>query len=122
MQNGPDERDPLAIPRPEYPRPQLVRDAWLCLNGAWQFEIDAGDSGLERGLLERALADEITVPFCPESTLSGIDDQDYLNAVSALDEIPKWRHVAAKMSVDVPDPRLTSGIWEIATPDGEIRP
>jgi beta-galactosidase/beta-glucuronidase len=58
-----------------------VRERWLCLNGAWQFEIDASDTGLERGLLERALAHEITVPFCPESPLSGIDNQDYLNAV-----------------------------------------
>ena len=76
LNRNPDERDPLAIPRPEYPRPQFVRDAWLCLNGTWQFEIDAGDSGLER-----PLGHEITVPFCPESTLSGIDNQDYLNAV-----------------------------------------
>ena len=28
------------IPRNEYPRPQLVRDNWLCLNGEWDFEID----------------------------------------------------------------------------------
>jgi len=58
-----------------------VRERWLCLNGPWRFEIDASDTGLERALLERALAHEITVPFCPESTLSGIDNQDYLNAV-----------------------------------------
>ena len=40
----------MSTPRPEYPRPQFVRADWLCLNGEWQFEIDAGDSGLERGL------------------------------------------------------------------------
>jgi beta-galactosidase/beta-glucuronidase len=51
------------------------------LNGEWQFEIDQGDSGLERGLLERALNQKIRVPFCPESKLSGIDQQDFLNAV-----------------------------------------
>ena len=44
------------IPRPEYPRPQFVRADWLCLNGPWQFEIDPGDSGLERGLLRADLA------------------------------------------------------------------
>ena len=38
----------MSIPRSEYPRPQFVRDDWLCLNGAWQFEMDPGDSGLER--------------------------------------------------------------------------
>ena len=48
-------------PRPEYPRPQFVRSDWLCLNGTWQFEIDSADSGLERGLLDRPLADNITV-------------------------------------------------------------
>ena len=45
----------MTIPRPEYPRPQFVRADWLCLNGEWQFEIDPGDSGMERGLLEREL-------------------------------------------------------------------
>ena len=69
------------MPRPEYPRPQMVRDRWLCLNGAWQFEIDRGDSGLERGLGERDLAQEILVPFAPESKASGIEDVDYLTAV-----------------------------------------
>ncbi len=74
-------------PRSEYPRPQFVRDEWLCLNGEWQFEIDAADSGLERGLLARPLEDIILVPFCPESELSGIGNQDYLNAVWYRKEI-----------------------------------
>ncbi|GGS78384.1 hypothetical protein GCM10010270_57900 [Streptomyces violaceus] len=61
----------MDVPRPEYPRPQFVRDAWLNLNGAWQFEIDRSDTGLERGLATRELAGTIVVPFCPESELSG---------------------------------------------------
>ncbi|MCY3832495.1 MAG: beta-galactosidase [Chloroflexi bacterium] len=69
------------IPRSEYPRPQFVRDDWLCLNGEWGFEIDQGDSGISRGLLERELNATITVPFCPESDLSGIGNHDYYNAV-----------------------------------------
>ncbi|MEU3288307.1 glycoside hydrolase family 2 protein [Streptomyces longwoodensis] len=72
---------PSDLPRPEYPRPQFVRDAWLNLNGTWQFETDRSDSGLERGLTGRALADTIIVPFCPESALSGIGDTDFLEAV-----------------------------------------
>ena len=71
----------IDIPRSEYPRPQFQRSDWLCLNGEWQFEIDPGDSGLERGLLSRALTGKITVPFCPESVLSGIGNTDFLNAV-----------------------------------------
>ena len=71
----------MSIPRPEYPRPQFVRKDWLCLNGKWEFEIDQGDSGLERGLLGRPLAGRITVPFCPESRLSGVENHDFLEAV-----------------------------------------
>ncbi|MEP7292078.1 MAG: sugar-binding domain-containing protein, partial [Chloroflexota bacterium] len=71
----------MAIPRSEYPRPQFVRPDWLCLNGEWEFEIDQGDSGLERGLLDRPLESKITVPFCPESELSGILNRDFLNVV-----------------------------------------
>ena len=71
----------MPIPRPEYPRPQFVRADWLCLNGAWQFEIDAADSGLERGLLQRQLNQTIQVPFCPEAPLSGIGYVDFMDAV-----------------------------------------
>ena len=71
----------MKIPRPEYPRPQLIRKEWLNLNGEWQFEIDGGDSGLERGLLNRDLKEKILVPFCPESSLSGVGNTDFLNCV-----------------------------------------
>lgn len=71
----------MTQPRSEYPRPQFVREDWLCLNGEWQFEADRGNSGIHRGLLERDLNSTITVPFCPESKLSGIEDLDYYNAV-----------------------------------------
>ncbi len=69
------------VPRTEYPRPQFMRKEWICLNGLWEFEIDAGNSGLERGLLNQRLADEILVPFCPESELSGIGNVDFMNVV-----------------------------------------
>ena len=71
----------METPRPEYPRPQFVREDWLCLNGEWQFEIDPGDSGLERGLLQRELRERISVPFCPESALSGVQHSDFMQAV-----------------------------------------
>jgi beta-galactosidase/beta-glucuronidase len=68
----------MQIPRPEYPRPQRERAEWLNLNGLWQFEFDPGLSGVARGLpgTDR-LSGEILVPFCPESTLSGIGDVDF---------------------------------------------
>jgi beta-galactosidase/beta-glucuronidase len=76
-----DRPGPSDPPRPEYPRPQFVREAWLSLNGEWQFEIDRSDTGLERGLRERELTDRIVVPFCPESELSGIGETDFMEAV-----------------------------------------
>ena len=44
-----------------YPRPQMKRDSFLNLNGAWEFT--AEPQGITR---------QIQVPFCPESMLSGI--------------------------------------------------
>lgn len=69
------------IPRPEHPRPQFRRAQWRTLNGRWQFEVDRGDSGLERGLVTRELASSIVVPFAPESEASGVGDTDFLEAV-----------------------------------------
>ena len=71
-----------SIPRSEYPRPQFSRPSWMNLNGQWQFEIDHGASGRARGLVEKEpLAQTITVPFCPESELSGINNKDFMAAV-----------------------------------------
>jgi len=52
---------------PEYPRPQLVRENWLNLNGLWDYAIvgkDAGRPGKWDG--------QILVPFAVESALSGV--------------------------------------------------
>lgn len=72
-----------SVPRPEYPRPGFVRPEWLNLNGEWQFEIDHGKSGKERGYSEKGheLTGKITVPFCPESRLSGVGYTDFMAAV-----------------------------------------
>ncbi len=60
-----DKKNPL----PEYPRPQFKRDSFISLNGEWDFE-GGGFVG------------KITVPFAPESFLSGVeksfDDGDEL--------------------------------------------
>ncbi|MHB1458501.1 MAG: glycoside hydrolase family 2 protein, partial [Armatimonadota bacterium] len=72
----------MSIPRPEYPRPQLVREKWQNLNGEWQFCIDNGKSGRARKLFEAdSLDGTITVPFCPESVLSGVGYKDFMPAV-----------------------------------------
>ncbi len=66
----------ITIPRPEYPRPQMVRDEWLNLNGPWEFEFDDEAVGLEQGWHEpdRRLSREILVPFPFEARASGIGD------------------------------------------------
>lgn len=70
------------IPRPEYPRPQMVREQWINLNGEWEFEIDHGKSGKERKRFEAdRLNGKIIVPFCPESKLSGVENKDFMAAV-----------------------------------------
>ena len=59
-----------------YPRPQLVRDKWLSLDGKWTFSIK---KTTEAGLPSQPKV--INVPFCPESMLSG------LNRLTRQDEI-----------------------------------
>ena len=71
----------MTIPRIEHPKPQFQRDSWMNLNGQWAFEIDNGRSGLARGLSNQdaKLSGEITVPFCPQSELSGVNYKDFIN-------------------------------------------
>jgi len=64
---------PAAVPRPEHPRPDMQRENWMTLNGEWQFEIDKAADGEARGLTYgKDLSAKITVPFSPESKLSGL--------------------------------------------------
>ena len=61
--------------RPEYPRPEFVREDWLNLNGTWEFEFDDDNAGLhERWHEGKAFSRRIVVPFTFESRLSGIGD------------------------------------------------
>ena len=61
---------PQAVPLPEYPRPQLRRADWTCLNGWWDYGICS--SG-EAGKASKGPADgRILVPFSPETRRSGV--------------------------------------------------
>lgn len=51
---------------PEYPRPQLVRDRWINLNGLWEYAITPVDAVPEK------MDGHILVPFAVESALSGV--------------------------------------------------
>ena len=70
-------------PRAEHPRPQFQRDAWMNLNGTWDFAIDFGQSGEAKGWPETPVGLDrvITVPFCPEASLSGIQHTDFMPCV-----------------------------------------
>ncbi len=72
----------LAVPREEYPRPQFQRADWQNLNGTWTYTFDFGRSGDERKYPESTGFDgSITVPFCPESKLSGVEYTDFINTI-----------------------------------------
>lgn len=51
------------IPRPEFPRPDFVRNEWEILNGTWEFSF-------EEPVFDR----QIQVPFCYQSSMSGIGE------------------------------------------------
>ena len=67
------------IPRPEYPQPQFQREPWLNLNGSWEFEFDDSNRGLAEDWAggNKGFSRHITVPFCFESTRSGIGDTSF---------------------------------------------
>ena len=67
-------------PRPEYPRPQFERSEWVNLNGSWTYEFDFTNSGTSRHLEQaKEFEKTITVPFCPESQLSGVKHTDFID-------------------------------------------
>lgn len=57
---------------PEYPRPQMVREKWMNLNGIWEFQ---EYSSSDKFPLPQKLSDKILVPYPWESALSGIRKQ-----------------------------------------------
>lgn len=58
------------LPLNEYPRPQLVRDNWMNLNGPWEYQItDGPEPSIHAGWKA------ICVPFALGSKLCGTDDE-----------------------------------------------
>ena len=59
------KQDPGRKPWDVYPRPRLVRESWINLNGFWDYAVSDGPQ-------PAAYDRRILVPFPPESSLSGI--------------------------------------------------
>lgn len=96
------------IPFPEYPRPQLQRSDWLCLNGQWDY---VGGKQAANALNPSApvsfnnTTERILVPYCPESYLSGIKRDKEINMwYRRTVEIPeKWKGKQVILHFDAVD-------------------
>jgi len=70
------------VPLSEYPRPQLQRADWMCLNGLWDYVGGKSISDAlnpEEPISFEGKVDKIRVPYCPESVLSGIQRNQEIN-------------------------------------------
>lgn len=109
------DNDPSGIhvqPRPEYPRPNFVRDEWLNLNGTWRFRSDPDDLGLQQHWFEGfSEGDPITVPFAAGSQASGIAPIEncktvwYCRALPAID----WNSDAILLNIGAAD--HATSVW-----------
>ena len=85
--------DPSSVLQ-EYPRPQMVRGEWQNLNGLWDYAIISSDSDPQvTACLTEASQGKILVPFCVESSLSGVGrfpSPDSLLLYRTEFKLPKW--------------------------------
>lgn len=88
-------------PLPDYPRPQMVREQWLNLNGKWEFQAAKQGDALPTG---QKLKENITVPFAVESRLSGIQRQEQLMWYKRSFTVPQnWNGQHVKLNFGAVD-------------------
>ena len=80
----PWEKNMGEMPWEEYPRPSMQRESYLCLNGAWEMFIVKNKNDMT--------AYEVTVPFPPESRISGVGL-----------ELKKGEKLLYRLNVTLPD-------------------
>jgi len=83
--------------RCEHPKPQFFREDWINLNGTWKFAFDFSMSGFDKNWQNtpEAMTQDINIPFCPESQLSGVGYKDFINAIwytKKLDIPTNWEN------------------------------
>ena len=69
-----------SVPRPEHPRPDMMRAEWQSLNGVWEFA-ETNDDADRSYLAGKAFPDHIQVPFARESRLSGLGRTGFVTNV-----------------------------------------
>src|SRR5215471_10242524 len=97
-----------------YPRPQLVRNPWMSLNGRWDFAIDA--DGVWRQPSDVEWTRMIEVPFAPETPASGINFNKLVVVVQAEDDPIELSKPRGKQDWLLEPHSIwyyrTSGIWQ----------
>lgn len=87
------EHTESAKPLAQYPRPQLRRNDWLCLNGYWHYAFT------EKGIRPERFDGRILVPFSPETARSGVrrrlEPEQYLWYFRTVDlpKVPEGRRI-----------------------------
>ncbi|KAJ5897493.1 hypothetical protein N7504_007781 [Penicillium tannophilum] len=80
-------------PWPEYPRPQMQRSQWQNLNGVWQYQNASSLAAVQNPPFGQDLAQEVLIPSCLESGLSGIQGEYMIYSwFSTSFKVPKDWH------------------------------
>ncbi|UCF37039.1 MAG: glycoside hydrolase family 2, partial [Acidobacteriota bacterium] len=116
------------IPLPEHPRPDLMREEWVNLNGTWQFAFDQKDEGGTRnwGLGNpEDFGERILVPFSWGSPLSGVGNEADIAWYRRQVKVPPtWEGKRVFLVVGASDWRTTA--WfegkEVGTYQGGYTP
>jgi hypothetical protein len=110
------------IPLPEHPRPDHQREAWINLNGTWDFHFDPDNRGERDGWQNGAISfsEKIQVPFSWGSPLSGVEDRAdiawYSRAIKAPED---WKGKRVFLVIGASD--WTTTAWLDGKPLGSHR-